>query len=71
MNKHLVEKKNIRRTSRDLRKKYLADLRNVERRTSIFTGESELFKFYLWGIRMARCIMVYNRVHGSNYDRAE
>lgn len=71
MNKHLVEKKNIRRANRDLRKNYLAGLRNVERRISIFTGKPELLKFYLRDIRMARCIIAYNRAHGRNYDRAK
>lgn len=69
MNKHLTEKKNIRRAARAFHKAYLTDLLNVKRDVSIFTGEPEPIKLFQRTVRTARCIQAYHRKHGRKYHR--
>ena len=69
MNKHLTEKKNIRRAARAFLKMYLTDLLTVKRDVSIFTGEPEPLKSFQRTVRAARRIQAYNRRHGRNYCR--
>lgn len=69
MNKHLTEKKNIRRAARAFHKACLTDLLNVKRNALIFTGEPEPVKSFQRTVRTARCIQAYHRKHGRKYRR--